>query len=122
MGQHLGLLENQNALRRHLSDKKIEPEDCERFEFVAHGPIYPEIAKPENFKHSDKAAVRGLMELHTPYRNIVGSMERRLADELSKAGYTVLNTVNWSHDLSDEDWLPVRRAFEADFPKLKKIG
>jgi hypothetical protein len=90
MGQHLGSLKNQNALRSHLLKRHVTPEDCEAFDLVAHGPIYAEIAKPEDFDRADKAGRSALMKLHTPLRDIVGAMEKRLADELSATGYTVM--------------------------------
>jgi hypothetical protein len=120
MGQHLSSIKNQNALRSHLLKRGFKPEECQAFDLVAHGPIYEEIAKPEDFDHADKAGRLTLMKLHTPLRNIVGAMEKRLATELSAAGYAVMNTVKWKH-VSDADWLPIRRAFAEDFPKLKAI-
>jgi hypothetical protein len=122
MGQHLGSIKNQNALRQHLLRRDIQPEDCQQFEFVAHGPLHAEVVKPGGFSHSDKVGVRQLMELHRPLRNVVGAMERRLADELRAAGYDVLNTVRWPHEVVERDWLPIRRAFEKDFPELKNAA
>jgi hypothetical protein len=122
MGQHLGAMKNQNALRGHLLNRGIKPEGCRAFDLVAHGPIYTEIAKPENFDHADKAGRQALMKLHEPLRNIVGAMEKRLAAELSAAGYDVMNTVKWKHDISDADWLPIRQAFAQDFPRLKAVA
>lgn len=40
MGQHLGSLENQNALRRHLVGKGLTLEEC-TFHLISHGPIHP---------------------------------------------------------------------------------
>jgi hypothetical protein len=121
MGQHLGSMKNQSALRGHLIKRGFEPEECEAFNLVAHGPIYAEVVKPQDFDRADKAGRLSLMKLHTPLRDIVGAMEKRLAAELSAAGYDVMNTVKWSHDVSEADWLPIRRAFAEDFPKLKVI-
>ncbi|ACF00041.1 conserved hypothetical protein [Rhodopseudomonas palustris TIE-1] len=118
MGQHLGSIKNQNALRQHLCKRGITPEDCQSFELVAHGPIYPEVVKPENFSHSDSVTKARLMKMHRPIRDIVGAMEKRLAGELRSAGYDVLNSVKWQYDVPEIDWLPVRQAFAADFPKL----
>lgn len=119
MGQHLGSLKNQNALRSHLEKKKIKPEECERFELVAHGPIYAEVPKPDDFRHDDEVARASLMQQHLPYRNIVGAMEKRLAADLRAAGYDVLNSVNWQHDVPDDEWLPIKEAFTTDFPLLR---
>jgi hypothetical protein len=122
MGQHLGSAKNQNALRRHLLSMGIDPESCRSFDLVAHGPIHPEVVKPEDFDHANKAARKSLMELHIPFRNIVGAMEKRLQQELHTAGYVVMNTVRWKHDVNDTDWLPIRRAFAAEFPRLTDLN
>ena len=121
MGQHLGSMKNQNALRGHLLKRKILPEECEQFDLVAHGPIHAEIAKPTGFSHTDKSAKAKLMELHRPLRDIVGAMEKRLASDLQAVGYEVMNVVKWPHDVSDSEWSSVRRAFSKDFPKLQTI-
>lgn len=121
MGQHLGSSKNQNALRRNLRDHDIEPEACDEFRLVAHGPIHPEVGKPEDYQHSDADARAALMEEHTPLRNLVGAMEKRLAEELAAAGYDVMNTVRWRHSVSDEEWRPIRDAFADDFPKLNGV-
>ena len=119
MGQHLGSVRSQNALRAHLLNRNVLPEECQKFDLVAHGPIHPEVIKPRDFFHRDKVARAQLMALHRPFRDMVGAMEKRLSTELRMVGYDVMNTVNWRHDVSDHDWLPIRRAFEVDFPKLK---
>ncbi|MGQ3354438.1 MAG: hypothetical protein ACT6XY_03810 [Phreatobacter sp.] len=118
MGQHLGSAETQNALRKHLRNRGIAPESCRSFELVAHGPIYPEVEKPESFSHEDKLLRLQLMEKHIPLRDIVGSMEKQLALDLKAAGYALLNTVKWSHTIDPELWKPVRAAFEPHFPRL----
>jgi hypothetical protein len=119
MGQHLGSLKNQNALRAHLVRRKISPDDCQEFELVAHGPIHPEISKPKNYRASNAVVRDKLMKLHLPLRDIVGAMEKRLAFELTEAGYDVMNAVKWRHDIGDKEWSSVRKAFVKDFPKLK---
>jgi hypothetical protein len=121
LGQHLGSVKNQNALRSHLVKLGVVPEECCVFDLVAHGPIYAEVVKPRDFDRADKAVRLNLMESHLPVRNIVGAMEKRLAIELSAAGYSVMNTVKWKHDVSDADWLPIRQAFAEDFPKLRAL-
>jgi hypothetical protein len=119
MGQHLGSAETQNALRKHLRNRNIAPEKCQSFEIVTHGPIYPEVDKPENFSHEDKLLRLALMEKHRPLRDIVGAMEKQLALDLKAAGYEVMNTVKWSHDVEPELWKPIRAAFAQHFPRLK---
>ena len=119
MGQHLGFAKNQNALRRNLMARGISPEDCHAFHLVAHGPIRPEVVKPDGYVDANSDARAALMEKHLPIRNLVGAMEKRLAAELADAGYVVLNRVKWRHAVGDEDWLPVRDAFAKDFPWLE---
>jgi hypothetical protein len=104
MGQHLGRIKTQNALRQHLENRHIDLESCS-FTLVAHGPIYPEQAN---------------MEAHLPIRNAVGAMEKALADELSAAGYNVLNKVKWKHPLAADVWSCVRAEFCGTFPRLEQ--
>ncbi len=122
MGQHLGAMKHQNALRRNLLSRGIEPEACSAFDLIAHGPIYPEVVKPDDFDHADKNTRSSLMEKHLPIRDIVGAMERRLERDLRAAGYVVMNVVKWKHDVADAEWLPIRRAFAEDFPGLNNLG
>ena len=39
MGQHLGSIKNQNALRSQLIMSRVTPEECRKFDLIAHGPI-----------------------------------------------------------------------------------
>jgi len=112
MGQHLGTMKNQNALRTRLKDRGIEAEDCRSFHLVSYGPLHAEVAKQDGL---DRDA---LMELHRPFRDEVGAYERDLAMALKAVGYRVLNTVNckWSGDAVR--WLEVQSAFAEHFPKL----
>jgi hypothetical protein len=114
MGQHLGFMKSQNALRKHLANLNINVEDCDAFHLVAHGPIYPEV------KRVDGADRGTLMKAHTPIRNLVGAMEKALADELTAAGYRVLNAVSWRHSHDPMVWKIVREAFAVEFPKLSQ--
>lgn len=114
MGQHLGRVETQKALRTHLERRGIAPEGCASFELVSHGPLYPEVTRTEGI------ARNMLFEQHRPFRDIVGAMEKALAEELAAAGYTVLNTVKWKPPLDAALWEPVRTAFAVHFPNLAK--
>ena len=118
MGQHLGFVKAQNALRKHLLNRNVDPETCAKFELIAHGPIFPEITK------SSGADRQQLMAQHLPLRNLVGAMEKALAHDLSVAQYTVLNVVKWSHPYDPKVWQSVRAAFAEHFPKLntKSLG
>lgn len=112
MGQHLGRAKTQNALRRTLKKYEIIPENCAQFHFISHGPLYDEIA-------SEIGATRDArMAKHLPLRDIVGAMEKALADGLRSAGYDVLNTVNCNWPLDQDLWAPVRSAFAVHFPRL----
>lgn len=114
MAQHLGFVKNQNALRRHLSKHNIDPERCESFELIAHGPIFPEVERRGVLSRD------ALMEMHTPPRNEVGALERELALGLERAGYDVLNIVKWNHPHNDELRKRMLTEFAAHFPKLKE--
>ncbi|SRR5258706_281391 len=105
MGQHLGHQKNQNALRKHLASKGIEPESCTTFQLIAHGPLYPQA--PD-------------MATHKRPRDIVAAMEKALADELKAVGYDVLNTVNCRKPLDEALFANVRSAFETHFPALRR--
>jgi len=114
MGQHLGSISTQNALRKHLEKRKVPLEAC-AFHLVSHGPLYDEVEKTEG------ATREALMAAHRPLRDIVGAMEKALADDLAAAGYAVLNTVNCKWPLDAGLWAPVRAAFAEHFPKLNSI-
>ncbi|MBK0327749.1 hypothetical protein I5535_10640 [Rhodobacteraceae bacterium F11138] len=116
MGQHLGFATTQNALRKQLSKRGIDAEDCKAFHLISHGPIYPEIDK------NDGADRKVLMERHMPLRNLVGAMEKALAEELAAAGYDVMNEVKWSHPHDAAVWAAVREAFAEHFPRLRNAA
>ncbi|RYY29336.1 MAG: hypothetical protein EOP62_00400 [Sphingomonadales bacterium] len=115
MGQHLGFAPNQNALRRQLTARNINPEDCARFDLVAHGPIHDEVSGGLD---EDRTS---LMARHLPLRNLVGAMEKALADELKQVGYDVMNSVSWRFDYDPATWQQVRAAFAQSFPKLEAL-
>lgn len=118
MGQHLGYVSTQNALRSHLERRGVRPEDCAEFELIAYGPMYPEVGDDG----SDRDA---LMRRHVPLRNNTGAMEKLLCDELRAAGYEVMNEVRWRYRLDDdgeEKWRIVRAAFRAELERRKRAG
>lgn len=117
MGQHLGSMKNQNALRARLRDQGIEAEDCQAFHLVAHGPLYPEVERPD-CPNERKALREGLMKKHKPVRDKVGAYERDLERALRKAGYNVLNTVKWKPEGDQVRWHEILAAFAEHFPKL----
>lgn len=105
MGQHLGHQMTQNALRKHLESKGIEPEQCRAFHLIAHGPLFPEA---EN------------MDAHRAPRDVVAALEKALADTLSAVGYRVLNTVHCRKPLDEALFATVIEAFAKQLPKLQE--
>ncbi len=103
MGQHLGFADNSNMLRRHLQDHDVEPTGCD-FRLVAHGPIIEEARN---------------MDLHRTRRDVIAAMEKALAEAMSGAGYSVMNTVTCRKPFDRKRFDQVRRAFASEFPKLK---
>jgi hypothetical protein len=120
MGQHLGSIDNQNALHNHLVKRQIDPGQC-TFHMIAHGPIHPEVERPAD-KNERKTRRNELFNVHLPIRNKVGALERVLAEALAAAGYTVLNTVKWKHTHEPAAWAAVQDAFSAEFPRLKDVA
>lgn len=106
MGQHLGAIRTQNALRQHLKKLGHEPGDCKKLEFICYGPIHPEVMK-------------GDMAAHLPLRNAVGALEKQLALALAAGKYKVMNKVSWRHDYDPKAWRKVVKAFEPHFPNLR---
>lgn len=104
MGQHLGNSESSNTLRKHLTRRGIDPAACD-LRLVAYGPIL------------DEAPDRDMDE-HKVRRNTVGALEKRLADELSGAGYDVLNPVRCTWELDTGLWVEVQAVFAGEFPRL----
>ncbi len=115
MIQHLGRAKTQNALRTHLKKQGFEPEDCAAFQFICHGPIHDEVDRTTGL---DKTA---LFAAHMPLRNLVGALEKALADALKEAGYTVFNSVKWKHNYDALVWAKTVDAFANHFPKLKAL-
>jgi hypothetical protein len=115
MGQHLGDQPNQSALRNHFAagpaKTGLDLEAC-TFDFVCNGPLYAEPLK------ADGATREDLMKAHRTPRDIVGAMEKALAEDLAAAGYAVLNTVRCKWPLDPILWAPVRSAFAQHFPRL----
>lgn len=102
-GQHLGRNKNANALKRNLEARGLHLDQIETYDFVFYGPIF---AEAEDF------------EAHKPLRDTVAALEKKLADSLIAAGYTVLNTVHCRRPLDSERWGHVRSVFEKEFPRL----
>jgi hypothetical protein len=102
MGQHLGFNANSNVLRRHLACKGVSPEES-TFHLVAHGPIQEEAVTDEE---------------HYIHRDNVAAMEMALAEAMTTAGYSVINSVKSKKTLDDEIFLKVLLEFTKHFPLL----
>ena len=102
MGQHLGFNDKSNVLRRHLKKRGIAPEKCE-FRLVAYGPILGEAMTQSE---------------HRQVRDIIAALEKALAEAMTEAGYTLINTVGCRMPLDEKRFKAVRAAFAAHFPKL----
>ncbi len=103
-GQHLGRNKNANALKRNLEARGLRLDQVEAYDFVFYGPVFQEA---ESF------------EVHKPLRDAVAALEKKLADSLAAAGYTVLNKVHCRRPLDPELWDRVRNAFVDQFPELE---
>jgi hypothetical protein len=113
MGQHLGFSKAANSLRRLLTEARVEPEACEQFDLISYGPIFPEIGMTKDQVRHER------MLLHTPVRDQMAALEKKLRDALVLAGYSVLNTVHSKKSCDDHLWTKVRLAFSEHFPELK---
>lgn len=113
MGQHLGSVKTQNALKKHLVKRDLEPRHCTQFSLFCYGPIFQEVGGVDLDRES-------LMTAHLPIRNNVGALEKALAQDLAAAGYDVVNTVKWSHEPDQELRRAVRAKFAEHFPDLLK--
>lgn len=102
MGQHLGFLKTSSMLRNHLDKRGVVPEQCS-FRLVAHGPILEEAEG---------------MDAHKERRDLVGALEKKLAENLAAAGYEVMNTVNCQKPLDEQMYSNVHAAFATEFPGL----
>ena len=100
---HLGPNKHANALQRHLRTHGIDFADCERLEFVAHGPLEEEV---ENWDD------------HMPRRDRTHALERDLCMGMKRAGYEVMNDVRCKLLTEQEAWESVRIAFSERFERL----
>lgn len=112
MGQHLGFSKAANSLRRLLEVSKIEPETCVQFDLISYGPIFPEIGMTKDQLRREQ------MVLHTPVRDQMAALEKKLRDALVAAGYEVLNVVHSKKQYDAAHWEAVRTAFTEHFPEL----
>ena len=112
MGQHLGFSKTQNSLRRLLIEAGVEPESCNQFDLISYGPIFPEIGMTKaQLRHEQ-------MVLHTPVRDQMAALEKKLRDALVAAGYPVLNVVHSKKQFDVDHWEAVRIAFAEHFPEI----
>ena len=104
MGQHLGNNPQQNMVRRHLEKREVSPEACKSFKLIAYGPLFCEATD---------------WSTHVERRNVVGALEKALAEALKSAGYDVLNSVRDRHSLDEGLWEEACKEFACHFPGLR---
>ncbi|MCW1408483.1 hypothetical protein OLZ32_10895 [Rhizobium sp. 1AS11] len=121
MGQHLGDAKNTNALLTHLSanDGERPIHHYEEFEMFSYGPIFPEVDRHPDFVYRQPPHWEDALELHQPFRDRMAALEKKLAGELKRCGYRVMNSVNSKAVLDPADWPPVRDSFAEHFERLK---
>ena len=73
------------------------------FRLLAHGPILDEADG---------------MDAHKERRDLVGALEKKLAEDLAARGYEVMNTVNCLKPLDEQMYAEVRAAFASVFREL----
>ena len=76
------------TLYRWLASNKycVKPESCTSFKLFSYGPLFAEV-KPDGSEPEDKAEARKeLMRRHKPLRDVVGALEKALADTLRGRG------------------------------------
>ncbi len=116
MGQHLGFTKNSNALRRYLEEQNsIITEDCQRFDLISYGPIFPEVEGRGDLPDAAR------MEEHKKRRDVVGALEKKLADALRDSGHDVMNEISCKWPLDPHKWAQVKDAFGVHFPALKGV-
>jgi hypothetical protein len=101
LSNHLGGNKHSNALKRHLAQKKIDPERCQ-FRFHAYGPLFA-------------ANVR---QTHGELCDVTSGLEKALADAMNEAGYEVINKVQCRTPIDLAMFQAARNAFATHFRKL----
>lgn len=101
LSSHLAGNKHSNALKRHLGQIRINPENC-RFCFHAYGPLF----------HGNREKTHGEL------CDITSGLEKALADAMADAGYKVLNAVQCRGQLDIKTFAAVRSAFATHFDKL----
>ena len=121
MGQHLDSKAKGNSLYQWLEEKEVTPESCTTLTLVSYGPLYEEVRLDSKETMDEATRREKLMTKHKVPRDIVGALEKGLADTLTKAGYKVMNPVTGNSDTVSPLWQEVLDAFEPHFPKLKNV-
>jgi hypothetical protein len=101
LSNHLGGNKHSNALKRHLAQKKIEPERCQ-FRFHAHGPLFADNSK----------------QTHGELCDVTSALEKALADAMNESGYEVINKVHCRIPMDLAMFQAARNAFATHFNKL----
>ena len=121
MGQHFHPRNRGNTLYRWLTNEyRIELESCTSFKMFSYGPLFEEVT-PDGSEPEDEAAGKELMRRHKRPRDVVGALEKSLADTLRDVGYEVMNPVHGRSDTESHLWHEVLAAFEPHFFALKRV-
>jgi hypothetical protein len=98
-GAHLGYNLRNNALRRRLSERGIDPNKCKELVLVAYGPIY--------------STDEGTFEEN---RQKVGKLERALWETLKDHGFDPVNSrPAFGQDFEQRTFMKIRSAFTKRF-------
>jgi hypothetical protein len=96
-GAHLGFNCKNNALRRRLLARRVEPETCKSMKFLVYGPVLPYRNKHPDYEASRKR---------------VGALERQLWTAAEAAHNTMLNErPRFAREFDETLWEAVRGAF-----------
>ena len=102
--KHLGSNKNNNALRRQLEKRRIDPERC-TFRFHAFGPLF-----------------RNSTANHGQLCDLASGLEKALAEDMRSSGYELLNQVHCRKPI-DQRWRQkVLAHFTSSFPKLAAVN
>ena len=102
IAQHLDFRPNAkgNALAKQLNKREIDPTICS-YKMLAIGPIFPE---------------QDTFEMHRPFRDIMATLEKLVADLLIKKGYCVLGTHNRGCEVGAQLVQGIESIIEEKFP------
>lgn len=95
-GAHLGFNKHNNAIRRHLECRGVEPERCKTLVLLAYGPVLPYRKNHPDFKASRKR---------------VGALERKLWTAAAVHNTMLNERPRFAEEFDIFLWKKVRAAF-----------